>query len=138
MSIVRTLALAIISCLAPGATLPRAMRVEDPGAIYHVKDRGDRRKLSGQLRKSGTFIVPASKQNRLKPHRGGMVRSGEGHAAPTELERIIGGTVTPFIPKPGLLPASSATGCGVADWPFRACSGPLCRLSCWHEYGDGN
>ena len=40
------------------------------------------------------FIVPASKQNRLKPHRGGMVRSGEGHAAPTELERIIGGTVT--------------------------------------------
>ena len=40
------------------------------------------------------FIAPASKQIRLKPHRGGMVRAGEGHAAPTELERIIGGTVT--------------------------------------------
>ena len=40
------------------------------------------------------FIVHESKQNRLKPHRGGMARSGENHAAPTELERIIGGTVT--------------------------------------------
>ena len=50
--------------------------------------------LSGQLRRSDMFIVPASKQNRLKPHRGGMVRSGEDHAAPTELERSIGGTVT--------------------------------------------
>jgi hypothetical protein len=75
-------------------TMPRAVRVEYPGSIYDVMDRGDRRELSGQLRRSGMFIVPASKQNRLKPHRGGMVRSGEGHAAPTELERIIGGTVT--------------------------------------------
>jgi hypothetical protein len=74
--------------------MPRAMRVEFPGAIYHVMDRGDRRELSGQLRRSDMFIVPAPKQNRLKPHRGGMVRSGEVHAAPTELERIIGGTVT--------------------------------------------
>jgi hypothetical protein len=40
------------------------------------------------------FIVPAPKQNRLKPHPGGMVRSGVDHAAPTELEQIIGGTVT--------------------------------------------
>jgi hypothetical protein len=38
-------------------------------------------------------MVPAPKQNRLKPHRGGMARSGENHAAPKELERIIGGTV---------------------------------------------
>ena len=74
--------------------MPRAMRVEFPGAIYHVMDRGDRRELSGQLRWSEMFIVPAPKQNRLKPHRGGMVRSGEVDAAPTELERIIGGTVT--------------------------------------------
>jgi hypothetical protein len=59
-----------------------------------VMDRGDRRELSGQLRRSDMFIVPAPKQNRLKPHRGGMVRFGEVHAAPTELERIIGGTVT--------------------------------------------
>ena len=35
------------------------------------------------------FIVPASKQNRLKPHRGGMVRSGEGHAALTGFEKMI-------------------------------------------------
>jgi hypothetical protein len=76
--------------MARASALARAY----PGAIYHVMDRGDRRELSGQLRRSGMFIVPASKQNRLKPHRGGMVRSGEGHAAPTELERIIGGTVT--------------------------------------------
>jgi hypothetical protein len=59
-----------------------------------VMDRGDRRERSAQLRRSGMFIAPASKQIRLKPHRGGMVRAGEGHAAPTELERIIGGTVT--------------------------------------------
>jgi hypothetical protein len=26
-----------------GGTMPRAMRVEFPGAIYHVMDRGDRR-----------------------------------------------------------------------------------------------
>ena len=67
---------------------------EFPGAIYHVMDRGDRREVSGQLRRSDMFIVPAPKQNRLKPHRGGMVRSGEDHAAPTELERIIRGTAT--------------------------------------------
>jgi hypothetical protein len=70
------------------------MQVEYPGAIYQVMDRGDRRELSGQLRWSEMLIVPASKQNRLKPHRGGMVRFREGHAAPTELERIIGGSVT--------------------------------------------
>jgi hypothetical protein len=40
------------------------------------------------------FIVHESKQNRLKPHRGGMVAPGAVHAAPKELERIIGGTVT--------------------------------------------
>jgi hypothetical protein len=40
------------------------------------------------------FIVPSPKQNGLKPHRGGMMGSGDGHTAPTELERIIGGTVT--------------------------------------------
>ena len=40
------------------------------------------------------LIVPAPKENRLKPHRGGMVRFGGGHAAPTGLERIIGDTVT--------------------------------------------
>ena len=78
--------------------MPRAMRVEYPCAAYHVMVRGDRRELSGQLRRSGMFIVPAPKQNRLKPHRGGMVRSGEDHAAPTELERIIGGTVTINMP----------------------------------------
>ena len=44
-------------------------------------------------REAGLWKVPASKQNRLQPHRGDMVRSGEGHAAPTELERIIGGAV---------------------------------------------
>jgi len=52
----------------------------------------DRRELSGQLR-SDMLIVAAPKQNRLKPHRGGMARSGENHAAPTELERVIEGTV---------------------------------------------
>ena len=41
-------------------------------------DRGDRRELSGQLRRSGMFIAPASKQNRHKPHRGGMVRWSDG------------------------------------------------------------
>jgi hypothetical protein len=44
------------------------------------------------------FIVPAPKQNRLKPHRGGMAISDDVHAAPTELERIIGGTVTINMP----------------------------------------
>jgi hypothetical protein len=53
---------------------------------YEASEGGsDRRELSGQLRRSDMFIVPAPKQNRLKPHRGGMVRSGEDHAAPTEL-----------------------------------------------------
>jgi hypothetical protein len=33
-------------------------------------------------------IVHESKHNPLKPRRGGMVRSGAGHAAPTELERV--------------------------------------------------
>ena len=74
--------------------MPRAMRVEFPGAIYHEMDCGDRRELSGQLRRSDMLIVPAPKENRLKPHRGGMVRFGGGHAAPTGLERIIGDTVT--------------------------------------------
>jgi hypothetical protein len=40
------------------------------------------------------FIVPAPKQNRLKPHRGGMVRSGVDHAAPMELKRMHGIAVT--------------------------------------------
>jgi hypothetical protein len=40
------------------------------------------------------FIVHESKQNRLKPHRGGMVASGAIHAAPMELERILGCAVT--------------------------------------------
>jgi hypothetical protein len=48
----------------------------------------DRRELSGQLRRSDMFI-PAPKQNRLEPHRGGMARSGENHAAPTELARLV-------------------------------------------------
>ena len=30
-------------CLGRFTVLPRAMRVEYPGAIYHVMDRGDRR-----------------------------------------------------------------------------------------------
>src|SRR5438132_818869 len=29
--------------MAPGYSMPRMMRVEYPGAIYHVMDRGDRR-----------------------------------------------------------------------------------------------
>jgi len=37
-------------------TMPRVMRVEYPGAIYHVLDRGDRQEPSGQLRRSGLFI----------------------------------------------------------------------------------
>jgi hypothetical protein len=40
------------------------------------------------------FIVHESKQNRLKPHRGGRVASGAVHAAPMELERILGCAVT--------------------------------------------
>jgi hypothetical protein len=40
------------------------------------------------------FIADESKHKRSKPHRGGMVVVGVGHAAPTELERIIGSTVT--------------------------------------------
>jgi hypothetical protein len=39
------------------------------------------------------IIVPESDHDRLKPHRGGMMVSGAGHAAPTELERIFGGVV---------------------------------------------
>jgi hypothetical protein len=31
--------------------MPGAMGVEYPGAIYDVMDRGDRRELSGQLRR---------------------------------------------------------------------------------------
>src|ERR1017187_5956768 len=58
-------------------TMPRAMRVEFPGAIYYVMDRGDRRELGGRLRRSGMFIVSAPKQTRLSPHRGGLVRFGE-------------------------------------------------------------
>src|ERR1035437_10051230 len=48
----------------------------------------------GQLHRSDMFIVHESKQNRLKPHRGGMVASGVVHAAPMELERILGCAVT--------------------------------------------
>ena len=44
--------------------------------------------------RSDMFIVHESKQNRLKPHRGGMVASGAVHAAPMELERILGCAVT--------------------------------------------
>ena len=83
-------------------TMVCAMRVEYPGATIillrqsyggtSVMDRGDRRERSAQLRRSGMFIAPASKQIRLTPHWGGMVRSGEGQVAPTKLERIIGGT----------------------------------------------
>jgi hypothetical protein len=40
------------------------------------------------------FIVHKSKQKRLKPHRGGMVAAGAVHAAPMELERILGCAVT--------------------------------------------
>ena len=40
------------------------------------------------------FIVQESTQNRLKPHWGGMVASGVVHAAPMELERILGCGVT--------------------------------------------
>jgi hypothetical protein len=39
------------------------------------------------------FIVPDTKRNRLKPRRGGMFRPGAGHAATTELERLIVGGV---------------------------------------------
>ena len=44
--------------------------------------------------RSDMFIVHESKQNRLKPHRGGMVASGAVHAAPMELERILGCAAT--------------------------------------------
>ena len=44
--------------------------------------------------RSDMFIVHESKQNRLKPHRGGMVASGAVHAAPMELERILDCAVT--------------------------------------------
>ena len=47
-----------------------------------------------QLHRSDMFIVHESKQNRLKPHRGGMVASGAVHAAPMELERILRCAVT--------------------------------------------
>jgi hypothetical protein len=36
------------------------------------------------------FIVPQSRQNLLKPHRGGTVGYGAGYAAPTELKRTLG------------------------------------------------
>jgi len=48
----------------------------------------------GQLRRSDMFIVHESKGNHLEPHRGGMMASDAGHAAPTELERILGCAVT--------------------------------------------
>jgi hypothetical protein len=48
----------------------------------------------GQLHRSDMFIVHEPNQNRLKPHRGGMVASGAVHAAPMELERILGCAVT--------------------------------------------
>jgi hypothetical protein len=35
-------------------------------------------------------MVPQSKQNLLKPHRGGTVGYGAGYAAPTELKRTLG------------------------------------------------
>ncbi len=44
----------------------------------------------GQLRRSDMFIVRETKQNRLKPHRGGMSTWGAAHAAPTGLKRIVG------------------------------------------------
>ena len=47
-----------------------------------------------QLRRSAMFIVRETKQNRLKPLRGGMFRSGVAHAAPTELERLVGRAIT--------------------------------------------
>ena len=40
------------------------------------------------------FIVPQSKQNFLKPHRGGTAGYGAGYAAPTELKRMHGIAVT--------------------------------------------
>ena len=44
------------------------------------------------------FIVRETKQNRLKPHRGGMSTCGADHAAPTELERLVEGAVTINMP----------------------------------------
>ena len=40
------------------------------------------------------FIVRASKQNRFKPRRGAMSRSGAAHAAPTGLGRVVERGVT--------------------------------------------
>ena len=57
----------------------------------------------GQLRRERHVNGTQSKQNRLKPHRGGMVASGAVHAAPTELEvdwpRLEGG---PGTAQPGM------------------------------------
>jgi len=39
------------------------------------------------------FIVRQRNQSRLKPHRGGMAGPDVRHAAPTELERNLGGAV---------------------------------------------
>ena len=46
---------------------------------------------SRQLRRTGMFIARGPKQDRRKPHRGGIVARGGRHVAPAELEGISGG-----------------------------------------------
>ena len=56
------------------------------------------------------IIVPAPKQNRLKPHRGGMKLPGAAHAAPTGLKRIARrGVAINMSPRWGLVQTGQCT-----------------------------
>jgi hypothetical protein len=47
-------------CFGMFTVLPRAMRVEYPGAIYHVMDRGDRREdilLIGTTKRAKSWLL---------------------------------------------------------------------------------
>jgi len=80
----------------------------------------------GELRRSDMFIVRPCKQNRRKPHRGGMGPAVAVHAAPMGLGWIAGrgGTVN-MSPRWGLAQAG-----GRVDQPNRAAAGNLARRTC--------
>ena len=59
--------------------MPRAMRVEYPGAIYHVMDRGDRRE--------DIVIIGTAKGAKAALHRSGRGPHQHKPALPTDLAR---------------------------------------------------
>ena len=95
-----------------GASRSGQWRFEHQWLLAPTAD-ADRLDRGGQLQRSDMFIVRETKQNRLKPHRGGMELPRAAHAAPMGLGRIVGrGVAINMSPRWGLALA------GVDDgWP---------------------